>query len=115
MNYPYWLALLIAKDRSWAVTFFNCPDMCVSSLCWVALVHIRWPPYCIDGADVLIATDALSVLKLSAWQLRALVRLGRWLEGVSPGHCRQSARNEALQAARTYTLMTGVVPAKVPT
>jgi hypothetical protein len=113
MKYPYWLALLLALNRFAAVLFFNCPDMCVSSLCWVALVQIRWPSYCIDSADVLIATDALAVLKLSTWQLRVLAQLGRWLEHARPGHCRQSARDDGVQAARTYTLTTGNVPAKV--
>jgi hypothetical protein len=113
MNYPYWLALLIALDRFAAVAVFNCPDMCVSSLCWVALVEIRWPPYCIDGADVQVAADALTVLKLSGWQLRVLVRLGRWLEAINPGHCRQSARDDGVQGARTMTLTTGIAPAKV--
>jgi hypothetical protein len=107
MNYPYWLALLIALDRFAAVLFFNCPDMCVSSLCWAALVYIRWPPYCANGADVLTATQAMAALKLSAWQLRVLVRLGRWLEGINPGHCRKSAQDDGVQAERTYKLTTG--------
>ena len=37
MKYPYWLQVLLALDRFGAVLFFNCADMCISSLCWLAL------------------------------------------------------------------------------
>lgn len=114
MTYPYWLALLIALDRMAAVLFFNCPDMCVSSMCWVALVYRRWPPYCVDATDVDIATAALAELKLSPLQLRVLTRLGRWLEGINPGHCLLSAHDDTIQATRTFTLMTGLKPDPAP-
>jgi hypothetical protein len=104
MNYPYWLVLLLGLDRFGAVLLFNCPDMCISSLCWLVLSYTgHLQPRSPDEAALVMLS--MKTLKLWAWQEELLILIGRLLERISPGHCLHSAQDELLTAARTTKLL----------
>jgi hypothetical protein len=103
MNYPYWLVLLLGLDRLGAVILFNCPDMCISSLCWLMMVSAGRLPA--SPSQQSIVEKSILALKLYAWQEEALIILGRMLERINPGHCLHSAQDEILTANRTIKLL----------
>ena len=103
MKYPYLLQVLLALDRFGAVLFFNCPDMCISSLCWLAL-----------NPRSILAAASIRTLNFYDWQWIVLRKIGAMLEFIQRGHCLNSALDDSISANRTISLLPRPKPTPVP-
>lgn len=103
MKHAYLLAILIGLDRFGAVILFNTTDMCISSLCWVMLVYSRRLPA--SPAEATLAAKTLEAMKPYRWQEEVLLVIGRALEWLRPGHCKESATSDILTAVRSITYL----------
>lgn len=96
MKYPYWLVFLLALDRLGAAWIFNRPDICISSLCWVAR----------DRSFT--AKAALQTLDMYFWQPPLLRAIGAALEFIQPGHCANSRASDIKTSKSATQLLTGI-------
>lgn len=100
----YVSVLLKALDRFGAAAIYNQPDIYISSLCWVVLTAVN------EGAkatvaDFTIAVAALQKLRLSRWQIRSLLYVGKGLEWLRPGHCADARLGDLATCAATRSLL----------
>jgi hypothetical protein len=85
----YVWTVLVGFDRFCAAVFFNQGDFTVSGLC--DIVRLQSP--------------GLGALRLSPWQHWFLVRCGKGLEWIQPGHCAQARLTDQGSAQRTIDLL----------
>lgn len=104
----YVSVLLKALDRFGAAAVYNQPDIYISSLCWVVLTvqgAIERPTVGTNSPLQQIAFAALQKLRLSRWQMRSLLYVGKGLEWLSPGHCADARLGDLETCAATRSLL----------
>lgn len=111
----YVYVLLLALDRFAAAALYNRSDITISSLAWVVLTaaQARARPQ-VQALDM-VAFKALEKLRLSKWQMRSLLYVGKALEWLSPGHCAGAREADLNTCAATGDLLAPLTLVKAAT